>query len=239
VIAEDVKKMKIYELCEWLKPKFDDEDWNDVEQVIRNQRIKGKNFFYITWEMWIAVGLPLGVSDSLVQIAQEALGSGGPAISAKKSPPLAVSNMLDVDMDSVNAIHDFLVSQMHDRNKFHCVPHVLGKTSRSFALSGRDDALESAAEAFKVLSKPVGTTDRAHRKIPACSGLSGLGKTQMLEEWERVFDLAEIPQNRLGVLVLYYNGHMPKPIERLMTIEASFSWRLLHRIFIEGNAFDY
>jgi hypothetical protein len=95
--------------------------------------------------------------------------------------------------------------------------------------------LESAAEAFKVLSKPIGTTDRAQPKIPVCSGLSGLGKTRMLEEWERVFDLAKIPQNRLGALVLYYNGHMPQPIERLMTIEASFSWRLLHRLFIEGN----
>jgi hypothetical protein len=57
----------------------------------------------------------------------------------------------------------------------------------------------------------------------------------MLEEWEKVFDLARIPHSRLGALVLYYNGHMPQPIERSMTIEASFSWRLLHRVFIEGN----
>ncbi len=61
----------------------------------------------------------------------------------------------------------------------------------------------------------------------------------MLEEWERIFDLAEIPQPRLGALVLYYNGHMPQPVETLMTIEASFSWRLLHRFFIEGNGVGF
>jgi hypothetical protein len=47
--------------------------------------------------------------------------------------------------------------------------------------------------------------------------------------------LANIPETRLGVLVMYYNGHMPQPVEREMSIEASFSWRLLHRFFIEGN----
>ncbi len=50
---------------------------------------------------------------SLVQIAQGVLGSGGPVISTKKSAPLAVSNVPDVDMGSVDSIHDFLVSQMH------------------------------------------------------------------------------------------------------------------------------
>jgi hypothetical protein len=233
--AEDVKKMNVDELCVWLRPKLDEEDWNDVEPVIRKQRIKGKNFLNYNWEMWTVGGIPGGVADSLVQIAQGVSGAVAAVIDTKKSAPLAVSNVPDVDMGSVDSIHDFLVSQMHDPNKFHCVPHVLGETSRSFALSGRDDALESAAEAFKVLSNPDKTTDRAQRKIPVCSGLSGLGKTRMLEEWERVFDLAKIPQTRLGALVLYYNGHMPQAIEKNMTIEASFSWRLLHRLFIEGN----
>ena len=57
----------------------------------------------------------------------------------------------------------------------------------------------------------------------------------MLEEGERMFDLARIPSARLGALVLYYNRHPPQPTERLMTIKASFSWRLLHRLFLEGN----
>ncbi len=72
VTAEDVKKMKVDELCEWLKPKLDEEDWNDVDPVIRNQRIKGINFLDITIERWMVVGLPLGVADSLVKISREA-----------------------------------------------------------------------------------------------------------------------------------------------------------------------
>ncbi len=48
VIAEDVKKMKVNELCVWLKPKLDEEHWNDVEPVIPNQRIKGINFLEYT-----------------------------------------------------------------------------------------------------------------------------------------------------------------------------------------------
>jgi hypothetical protein len=233
--AEDVKKMNVDELCQWLKPKVTEKRWKVVEEVIREQDIMGINFLNYNWEMWTVGGIPGGVADSLVQIAKGVSVAVAAVVDAKKSAPLAISNVPDVDMGSVDSIRDFLVSHMSDPNKFHCVPHVLGETSRSFALSGRDDALESAAEAFKVLSNPNNTTDRAQHKIPVCSGLSGLGKTRMLEEWERVFDLAEIPQTRLGALVLYYNGHMPQPIERVMIIEASFSWRLLHRLFIEGN----
>lgn len=57
----------------------------------------------------------------------------------------------------------------------------------------------------------------------------------MLEEWSRIFDMAKIPPQRLGLLVRYDSGHRPHAIERNMTIEASFSWRLLHRCFLEGN----
>ncbi|KAF0714876.1 hypothetical protein As57867_003635, partial [Aphanomyces stellatus] len=89
------------------------------------------------------------------------------------------------------------------------------------------------------IAKPVSQTTKADRKIPVCAGLSGLGKSRMLEEWENIFDLAKIHGPRLGALVLYYNGHKPHVIEASMTIEASFSWRLLHRLFIEGNGVEF
>jgi len=76
VIVDDVKKLNVDELCQWLKPKLDEEDWNDVEPVIRNQRIKGRNFLNTTIERWMTVGLPLGVADSLFQIAQGVLRAG-------------------------------------------------------------------------------------------------------------------------------------------------------------------
>ncbi|KAF0702597.1 Aste57867_7773 [Aphanomyces stellatus] len=100
-------------------------------------------------------------------------------------------------------------------------------------------ALKVAADCMNKIAKPVSQTTKADRKIPVCAGLSGLGKSRMLEEWENIFDLAKIHGPRLGALVLYYNGHKPHVIEGSMTIEASFSWRLLHRLFIEGNGVQF
>jgi hypothetical protein len=83
VNAEDIRQMNVDKLREWLKPKLDEEDWNDVEPVIRKQRIKGKNFLNYNWEMWTVGGIPGGVADSLVQIAQEA-GAESKAQALKK-----------------------------------------------------------------------------------------------------------------------------------------------------------
>ena len=96
-------------------------------------------------------------------------------------------------------IIQFLTSHMRDPIQFNCMPHVLSETSRSFALSGRDKALNSAADAFKAISEPIEAFDRIERKIPICSGISSSGKTRVLEEWERVFDLAEIPSPRCTI----------------------------------------
>jgi hypothetical protein len=68
--------MNIDELCQWLKPKLDDENWNDVEQVIRNQRIRGKNFLNCPEAKWETFGLEWGVANSLFQIAQGVLRDG-------------------------------------------------------------------------------------------------------------------------------------------------------------------
>ena len=140
-----------------------------------------------------------------------------------------------IDLDAASSLLEFLERQMGDPTKFNCVPNVTRLEGRKIRLCGRDKALKQAAACMNIISKPIYDTDRISRKIPVCSGLSGLGKTRMLEEWERIFDLADIPKTRLGVLVLYHSGHMPHPVEREMSIEASFAWRLLHRCFIEGN----
>ena len=44
VDAESVRRMNIDDLCQWLKTKWDNEDWNDVEQAIQKQRVKGSTF---------------------------------------------------------------------------------------------------------------------------------------------------------------------------------------------------
>ncbi len=83
--------------------------------------------------------------------------------------------------------------------------------------------------------KEDGRSDRTNFPMVVCSGMKGLGKTRMLEEWPRLFGVAEIPQPHLGVFVAYGNGHYPKEFENRMPIKAAFGWRMLHRLFVEGN----
>jgi hypothetical protein len=126
---------------------------------------------------------------------------------------------------------------MEDVNRFNCKPHVISTVELSFKLCGREDAISSAASCFQNIAKADGA--REDRKIPICGGISGLGKSRLLEEWQAIFDAANIPHPRFGALVMYFNGHAPQPVEKFMTIEASFSWRLLHHLFIEGNGLNF
>ncbi|KAG9401989.1 hypothetical protein AC1031_007690 [Aphanomyces cochlioides] len=53
---------------------------------------------------------------------------------------------------------------------------------------------------------------------------------------EQIFDLAGVSGPRLAAIVrYYYHDHMHQAIEQSMPIEASFSWRLLHRLFFQDN----
>ncbi|KAI3634839.1 hypothetical protein MIR68_007220 [Amoeboaphelidium protococcarum] len=81
-----------------------------------------------------------------------------------------------------SSLLEFLERQMSDQTKFNSVPHVLSKDDMMFPLSGRDDALKQAAECMRTISQPITATTRTDRRIPVCAGLSGLGKTRMLEE---------------------------------------------------------
>jgi hypothetical protein len=57
----------------------------------------------------------------------------------------------------------------------------------------------------------------------------------MLEEWPNLFEVAGVLGPHLGVLVSYGNGSGPQPFENRMPIQAAFGWRVLHRLFVEGN----
>ena len=231
--AKDVRQLDTEGLCRWLKNLLTANQWKVAGPVIRKKMIEGLNFLDCPEAKWEEFGLEWGVANSLFKIAQSVVRAEATIVGEEGGD--VITKVPAIDMNSIQDILDFLTSHMRDPSKFNCEPHVLSETKRSFALSGRDDALNSAAKAFKNLVKDFEASDRIERKIPVCSGLSGLGKTRMLEEWERIFDLAEIPSPRLGALVLYYNGHAPESKENAMPIEASFSWRLLHRLFLERN----
>ncbi|RKP18705.1 hypothetical protein ROZALSC1DRAFT_22966, partial [Rozella allomycis CSF55] len=143
-----------------------------------------------------------------------------------------------VDLSNPRALLNFMNMQMIDVSKLFASCRLLSEEKRKIAFSGREAAINQAAEKFKVFADPFGK-DKETRKLPVASGLSGLGKTRLMEEWERIFDKADVLRPRFGVLVPYYNGHNPHPVEKSMGIEASFSWRLLYRVFIEGNGKEF
>eukprot|EP00732_Lithocolla_globosa_P006713 Lithocolla_globosa_v1_NODE_7983_length_878_cov_2.599028.p1 type:complete len:134 gc:universal NODE_7983_length_878_cov_2.599028:314-715(+) len=108
-----------------------------------------------------------------------------------------------------------------------------------FVLHDREEAENVIVQVFKrrqdTFKKRPLPPDRTEYPLVVCSGMKGLGKTRMLEEWERLFECAGIPEPRMGVFVMYGNGHSPQPFEENMPIQAAFSWRLLHHLFVENN----
>jgi hypothetical protein len=73
--------------------------------------------------------------------------------------------------------------------------------------------------------------------IPVCCGLSGLGKTRLLDEYPTFFRLSGIKGATAGVLVHYANGHSKQ--QKVLGAEAGFAWRLLHRVFLEENGPEF
>jgi hypothetical protein len=159
----------------------------------------------------------------------------GMTMTETKSSPSPTPKGPHVEMNE-NALLKFLEGEMTDTTKFNSFPRILVERELAFKLSGRDAAITQAAQCIANLSISPITTARADRRIPVCSGLSGLGKTRMLEEWEQIFDKAEIGPHRLGILVPYYNGFSNVLVENSMDIEASFAWRLLYRCFLYNNS---
>jgi hypothetical protein len=69
--------------------------------------------------------------------------------------------------------------------------------------------------------------------------MPGLGKTRMLEEWERIFDKAGIGTSRLGIIIPYDKEFEIIPVENELSVKASLSWRLLYRCFLHGNSLEF
>jgi hypothetical protein len=114
----------------------------------------------------------------------------------------------------------------------------------AFELRDREDTKDFYVELLKKREKTFRTDpmpqDRTKYPMAVFSGMTGLGKTRMLEEWEQMFKEAHVPEPYLGVLVSYGNGYSVKALDGALPVEAGFSWRMLHRLFLEDNcAFEY
>lgn len=145
-----------------------------------------------------------------------------------------------VDMSTSEVLRYLLSLQARPQLRRHDAIH--NEEELALPLHGREAAEQAICEAFtkrrKFLSLARPPDDRICYPMVVCSGMSGLGKTRMLEEWPRLFTRAGIDGATLGVFLSYGNGHSPKDFEKQMPIEAAFSWRLLHRLFVEDNFKD-
>eukprot|EP00732_Lithocolla_globosa_P002421 Lithocolla_globosa_v1_NODE_1577_length_2471_cov_446.691639.p1 type:complete len:745 gc:universal NODE_1577_length_2471_cov_446.691639:92-2326(+) len=137
----------------------------------------------------------------------------------------------------VTQLLKWLKKHMNEENKFLSRPHVLEKKGLQVSLQGRKDAMNRAKELLKNLcdvqlarvTNQTSGFDRTKHRIPVCSGMSGLGKTRLLEECGVIY-----PEGR-SLIVSYGNGHSLRTVEHSMGISASFSWRLLYAFFLDGN----
>eukprot|EP00732_Lithocolla_globosa_P002410 Lithocolla_globosa_v1_NODE_1565_length_2482_cov_16.247631.p1 type:complete len:765 gc:universal NODE_1565_length_2482_cov_16.247631:2415-121(-) len=139
----------------------------------------------------------------------------------------------EIDLQ-VPALLQWLRTRMKQQ-KFVSRPHILQENSRNISLQGRKDAVNTAVNALVKLSAGHGTSDRTELRIPVCSGMSGLGKTRLLEEGPNLLQLAHIPGRSYFVIITYGNGQRLRSVEHSMSAVASFCWRLLYTFFLADN----
>ena len=148
---------------------------------------------------------------------------------------------------SVDSLLEWLQSQQLDRSKLNSRPfHYPKEGPRS---SDKDGSVLLCAreETFAFISAMmksrqncfVNSVDQKAFPIPVCSGLSGLGKTRLSDEWPTYFERAKIEGARMGVLVMYANGHALTGADEALSVEAAFAWRLLHRAFLLDNGAEF
>mmetsp|Transcript_17739 Transcript_17739/g.26236 ORF Transcript_17739/g.26236 Transcript_17739/m.26236 type:complete len:741 (+) Transcript_17739:53-2275(+) len=112
---------------------------------------------------------------------------------------------------------------------------------REIPLCKREDILRYVQSIWKLRKDSFGnSSNRTDYRHPICVGIPGVGKTRLLEEWNHIFDglgIGQLEVDRMGLLVLYYNGHCVCDVDVQLPIEKTFAWRILHRYFFEGLSF--
>lgn len=149
---------------------------------------------------------------------------------------------------SADSLLQWFQSQQRDASKLNSRPFHYPKEGPGS--SGKDGSVELCAreEAVAFISTMMESRqncfvnsdfDQKAFPIPVCSGLSGLGKTRLLDEWPTYFERAKIKGARMGVLMTYANGHGLTGADGALSVEAAFAWRLLHRAFLLDNGSEF
>ena len=148
-----------------------------------------------------------------------------------------MGNSSSVNRSYYLLIYNYLQNNQIDRRKFNFHQTFKAKVE----LQGRETAAkviinnwQTITYAYKHENSIV--FERSNYPILVASGLSGLGKTRIINECSRFLVEAGVTGFIVEILVVYYNGHSLTECDKILPIEASFSWRILHRFMLESNS---
>jgi hypothetical protein len=133
------------------------------------------------------------------------------------------------------AIHDEIVQRLQNVYPYE---QVRVHSPKNIQLVQREKILEKIVESWVIRQKALidGYLDCKAFTNLVCVGIPGVGKTRLLEEWNLYFDKMGIPpENRMGLLVLYYNGHAITDADQQIPIMNSFAYRLLYSYFYDNS----
>lgn len=145
------------------------------------------------------------------------------------------SNGSSTGISSIDVL-ELLEADMADQNRICCACPVLTDDDLGFPLVGRDTAVIEIIECFGgILCGHGKAATDAPIPIPVCAGMPGIGKSRMLEHGKTILKSDMGLPNVFSVVVDYSLDSFPNSMEVSMSVEASFSWRLLYRFFLQDN----
>ena len=106
----------------------------------------------------------------------------------------------------------------------------------SYPLKNREHTENFLKDQFRVLIdvQKEGVSDRTKMKIPLIGGISGVGKTVILESCGGYLNSMNVG-SYCACIVPYYNGRSVQPGEVELPVHVSFCLRLLYRLFLDNN----
>lgn len=140
-------------------------------------------------------------------------------------------------------IYNFLIGLQpkNNRGTYNSDVKLLSADDLRLPFVGREDAMDEIAKYFKerITARDAKIDDRMKYPIPACAWIPGLGKTGLLHQGKEILHRSGVTGKQIYIIVPYYNGHSLQWIDRELSIECSFAWRLLFMVFLKWNGPEF
>ena len=154
----------------------------------------------------ISASTPLASNASNPTVPAHLTASDTVQLSSKKIP-----TGKHLKLSSADALLAWLKERMNDEAGLAAGANVLSPESMEFTLKGRQQAMKTIESCLKKLfeSATKGKSDRRDYPFPVCAGMSGIGKTRLLDEWVKklnedadVWRDINFPQERVVILYI-------------------------------------